>query len=417
MKLKEKEKYVKVKEMKLENFDKTKTYILACSGGPDSMALFHILYVNQFHFSVCFVNYHKRKESDAEEEMVKTYAKNKNIPFYSLSAPRKVNKENFQSWARKVRYEFFLDVYRQIHADGLFIAHQKDDLLETYLFQKKRKGIYHYYGLKEESTYQDMVVYRPLLNYRKEELKQYCIVHQIPFSIDSSNLEDTYDRNKIRHHVIEKMTKEEILSLENEIKEANKENNELFLLSDSFLKDPPYSILKFQNLKDGVKKRCIYELLKSQGILNPRLIFNIMEFLTANKENGEMELMDSYKIIKTYGKFYLVKEENEIYNYKVNPIENLDTKYFYFDLCDNPSLFYIKEDSYPLLITNAYLEKTIKIGKIEKKMNRFFVDEKIPLYLRKIWPMIKDQRGKILFVPRKNILYNKEKSKIIFQMK
>ena len=51
-------------------------------------------------------------------------------------------------------------------------------------------------------------------------------------------------------------------------------------------------------------------------------------------------------------------------------------------------------------------------------MNRFFIDEKIPNSLRKIWPLIKDYKGKILYVPRKEIIYNNDESKaIIFMIK
>ena len=59
--------------------NKNKTYILGCSFGPDSMALFHMLYINHYSFVVAFVNYHKRKEADDEQKQLTEYCEQRNI--------------------------------------------------------------------------------------------------------------------------------------------------------------------------------------------------------------------------------------------------------------------------------------------------------------------------------------------------
>ena len=57
------------------DLDKNKKYILACSYGPDSMALFNLLLKNNYDFVVCFLNYKTRPESDIEEEKITTFCK------------------------------------------------------------------------------------------------------------------------------------------------------------------------------------------------------------------------------------------------------------------------------------------------------------------------------------------------------
>lgn len=404
----------------INDLDREKYYILGCSGGPDSMALFMMLIKEKFSFAIAFVNYHKRKESDEEEKMVKSFSDKYNIPFFALEVNPHDVKGNFQAWARDMRYEFFQKIYKENKADGLLIAHQKDDLLETYLLQKNRGGIYQYYGLKDDTYYLNMHVFRPLLNYRKEELKQYCILNNVPFSIDSSNLQDDYSRNKIRHQIIEKMSLNEIEKLEKEIELANMNNQKLFDEANMFIKqyNGAYPIDVFQKVNNEVQKRIIYSLLKEiDGINNLSKVFNVCQFLS-NSNNKEMNLNEDLIVYKAYGIFSIIKREDCLYCLKVEEPKVIDEKYFYLDLTLNPKKIYIKEFSYPLIISNAYLESKVKIGNMEKKMNRLFVDEKIPNSLRKIWPVIKDCKGKILYVPRKKIIYDDNESKqIVFMIK
>lgn len=59
------------------------------------------------------------------------------------------------------------------------------------------------------TTIKGMTIIRPLLNFEKNELINYCKTNEIPYSIDKTNLENNYSRNKIRHEIIEKMNKKE----------------------------------------------------------------------------------------------------------------------------------------------------------------------------------------------------------------
>ena len=91
-------------------FDKTKTYILACSFGPDSMALFNMLLKQEYKFVVCHVNYNTRKESNYEAKSLHEFCKKHNIEMYLKSVKYSQEDGNFEAWAREVRYSFFKEI-------------------------------------------------------------------------------------------------------------------------------------------------------------------------------------------------------------------------------------------------------------------------------------------------------------------
>ena len=89
------------------NYDKNKVYVIGVSGGPDSMALLHMLIKQKYNLIVCNVNYNTRKESSLEQEMVKKYCLERNIAFEGISVNYSKLEGNFEAWARDIRYQFF----------------------------------------------------------------------------------------------------------------------------------------------------------------------------------------------------------------------------------------------------------------------------------------------------------------------
>ena len=78
------------------NLDKNKKYLLACSYGPDSMALFSMLLKEGYQFEVAHVNYHFRIESDDEEKNLREYCDKNNIKIHVLDNKEKVNYEHYK---------------------------------------------------------------------------------------------------------------------------------------------------------------------------------------------------------------------------------------------------------------------------------------------------------------------------------
>ena len=88
------------------NLEKENKYLLACSFGPDSMALFNMLYEQKYNFIVAHVNYHLRNESDDEERQLKRYCDDKNIQLFIFNNEEKILK-NIEGKCRDIRYSFF----------------------------------------------------------------------------------------------------------------------------------------------------------------------------------------------------------------------------------------------------------------------------------------------------------------------
>ena len=89
------------------NLDKNSKYLLACSFGPDSMALFYMLVTQGYHFDCAIVNYHLREESDSEVKDLEEYAAQHGVKVYVYEYEGKLER-NIESRCREIRYSFFL---------------------------------------------------------------------------------------------------------------------------------------------------------------------------------------------------------------------------------------------------------------------------------------------------------------------
>ena len=140
------------------NYPKDKTYLVAVSGGPDSMALLDMLLKENFNIIIAHVNYKTRDESDAEEAMVKEFAKSHNIKCYVDYFDHNY-KGSFEDAARKFRYNFFAKIYEKENCNGLFVGHHKDDVLETYLLKKQRNVVNESYLINEKTIINIIIMY------------------------------------------------------------------------------------------------------------------------------------------------------------------------------------------------------------------------------------------------------------------
>lgn len=171
-----------------------KTVFLGCSGGLDSMVLLALLQQHQLKIHVLHVNYHKRDQaSDLDMQFVIDYCEQHQIP-YSIKHYRKQEKGNFQANARDFRYTFFEQMAKKKDAI-IALAHHADDQVETFLMHLMRNS-----GLRGLAgiPYQRANIYRPLLNYFKNDLHKYAQANNIVWREDQSNHEKNYLRNNVR---------------------------------------------------------------------------------------------------------------------------------------------------------------------------------------------------------------------------
>jgi len=180
--------------------------LVAVSGGPDSVALGHILWrysreERSRGISVVFSHIHHgiRHESDEEAMMVQTMADELGVPcfIHRFDAKKyaKLSGQSFQAAAREWRYARWQEDKQREGCSLLATGHHLGDQAETILYRLLRgsgtAGLAGIYPFKNG-------IIRPLLGITKEEIVKYCYQQGLPYALDRSNQEPVYVRNRIR---------------------------------------------------------------------------------------------------------------------------------------------------------------------------------------------------------------------------
>ena len=367
--------------------------VVACSGGPDSMALLDQLNKQGRDIVVAHVNYKHRDTADRDENIVKEYCQKYGIPVrvcYPIH-----EKGNFQAWARDVRYAFFEEVADEFDTKLLYVAHQMDDVIETYFFQKKRNMICDYYGLKQESSRHGYKIIRPLLSYTKAELQMYCVENGVSFGIDESNLTNHYTRNVIRHTQIEKMSRKEkeewILKIEEENAVWKKQRNQINL----FLKGWNYDIQLLLNQENA----WLYLDSFLFNTLHHHFSRKYMEELCIQLKSNVLIEIENYLLERHNNKLYFLPKPKDV-NYKLNALKV--GEYEDFTILSQGNRiegFSVEASDFPLIIRRVRANDSIKMRFGNKNVHRFFVDRKISKIQRKYWLVVENKLGHVIFVP------------------
>lgn len=186
--------------------------IVAVSGGPDSVALLHLLFVLSgrwgWTLTVAHVDHRFRGEESAREaEFVKELASRFGLrsDIVQLDVPRHIQEtgKNAQVAARELRYGFLHQAAAESGAGRIALAHHADDQAETMLMRLLRgTGPSGLTGIPIRRMEHNVELVRPLLRIYKSELLEYCHAHDLAYCTDSSNKDTKYTRNEIRLEVL-----------------------------------------------------------------------------------------------------------------------------------------------------------------------------------------------------------------------
>ena len=193
------------------NADTKVGVVVAVSGGADSLALADLLHRSQrrFKLNLCIAHFEhglRSEESLADAEFVKQFAAQRELSCIVESGDVKTfaesQKLSIETAARELRYKFLEEVRQRLNFDIIALAHHADDQAETILMRILRgTGSI---GLSAMQVKSGNLI-RPLLNFRKSELEQYCQNKNITPRIDFTNFEIDATRNKIRLDLIPKL--------------------------------------------------------------------------------------------------------------------------------------------------------------------------------------------------------------------
>ncbi|MCR2823395.1 tRNA lysidine(34) synthetase TilS [Lederbergia panacisoli] len=419
-------------------------YILvAVSGGPDSLALLDFLYHQSARYKIRIAAAHvdhmlRGEESKEDLIFVKKYCEERNIVFRSASINIKekmaAEKTGLQETARKYRYQFFEKVLEELHANKLAVGQHGDDQIETILMRLVRGSTgTARAGIQVKRAFgQDKEMIRPLLGVSKIEIEVYCKTHHLNPRRDASNETKKYTRNRFRIDVLPLIKKENGRIIEHfqrfsdELSEDETYLQEL--AQEAFTKMCQWNgkdelildIPSFSTIALPLQRRVIHLILNylyNQYITDLASIHleALQHLIKGENPSGRLDFPNSLKVIRSYDqcRFTFVEQESSpSYYYEVFADDEIVLPNGKTIQVKMASDFPIQESAdtlilqpediqFPLIIRTRQQGDKIKVKGMNgtKKIKDIFIDMKIPVDERAIWPIVTDRTGILLWIP------------------
>lgn len=174
--------------------------LLAVSGGPDSMAMLTLAHAAfPGGIAVATVDHRLRPQAAAEAALVATHCATLGVPHATLVPEVPIAGASIQAAARHARYRLLAAHAQAIGAEALATAHHVDDQAETFLMRAARgSGIAGLAGVRPRAVIEGAVVVRPVLEWRRAELRAIVRRAEVPFVDDPSNHDPAHDRTRFR---------------------------------------------------------------------------------------------------------------------------------------------------------------------------------------------------------------------------
>ncbi len=241
-------------------FEKNPNVAVAVSGGPDSSAL--IFLINEWINSVkgkvtsLIINHNLRKESSQESKIVSNFLKENKINTKILKVKKnKIFKKSMKE-ARINRYDLLTNYCRDNNILYLFVAHHKDDQIETFVNRKISGSDFNgLQSIKNINLINQICIIRPLLNYSKKQIIKFNINNGVKFIDDPSNKNYDYTRPVIR-----KFLDETSLSIKKKI------NKDFKLIQDN--SDLYNQMISEQLIKNIIEAKKNYIITNMNNLLN-----------------------------------------------------------------------------------------------------------------------------------------------------
>lgn len=190
---------------------KSRRYLLAISGGRDSVALLHALISSGYKkLILCHLNHSLRGRASGQDaafvrRLAKKHSLECEVTRIDVARLSKDNGESIELAARNARHRFFADCSRKHHCKRILVAHHADDQAETILFNLLR-GSAGLKGMRFSSPHTigtcTLEFIRPLLNTSRVEINAYLTSQSINYREDASNAESFATRNRLRNEAI-----------------------------------------------------------------------------------------------------------------------------------------------------------------------------------------------------------------------
>ncbi len=400
--------------------NKGESVLVALSGGSDSIAMLHILFIlsKELGFSLycAHINHNIREEAENDEDFVRSYCKSLGVECFVKSADvlsySKEKSISTELAGRKIRYDFFDEVMKKHSIDKLATAHNRNDSAESIILHLTRGcGLEGMCGIP---VIRDGYIIRPIIDLNKKEIEEYCKNNQLSFVVDKSNFETDYTRNKIRLNIIPMIED----SINPKFVDTVTNNSQIFKEATSFINNYTKKIYDKIAISG---KLYLSELLKEDEIIIKNVILTHFKNYTKTPQNlQQLHINEIVKHIKKeiapksinlpdgitaqieYGTLYFekTKKENVIFEYEISPGIEL-----FIPECEMSVLikeekeiknntkdkiyFYIREGKEFKVRNRRTGDRFFPCGMNgTKKLSDFFTDLKIPVFKRELTPIL-----------------------------
>lgn len=423
-----------INDLKLNEKD---VVIVGVSFGPDSMALLYILSEIRKRVPikiVCsHVNHNVRRASKREKIDLENWCLKNDIVFESMVI-EKYSDDNFHNEARNIRYHFFEELIDKYHANYLMTAHHGDDLIETILMRLVRGSTLRgYSGFSTVVDYSGYKLVRPLIHVTKKEIEDFDKKHKIPYAIDKSNYKEKYTRNRYRKYMLPFLKNEDKNVHEHFLKFSR-----LLVEYDDFITeqvnkvfkkvyyDNTIDINKYFELEELLQTRVIYKILEDVFqddlmLVNDRHVKLVRDLITSKKKNTYIYLPRGKRLVKSYDYVEIVSSIDEVTSYEIELIDyavlpngkHLEVVNECSDNSNNVCRLSSSDVSLPLYVRTRKHGDTMSLMGMNghKKVKDIFIDKKISLSDRELWPVVVDSKGVVVWLPGvKKSKFNRKKS-------
>ena len=370
--------------------------ICAVSGGADSMALFWAMYLLkdklQISLSAAHYNHHLRgEESDRDEAFVTDFCDGYGIPLYKGGSVVETGEKGLEAAAREARYAFLESLPGKIAT-----AHTADDNAETVLMHLIRgTGLR---GLGGISPVNGKII-RPMLTATRQDVLAFLEEYCLQFVEDSSNREDDFLRNRLRHHVMPLLKEENPRLAENLSAMAMelRQDAEALEFTDSL---PTVDVLRQMN--PAQRSRALHRFLKENGLPEAERshIRGVEALIFSEKPSAKIYLPGGIMVCRNYDRLQVLEEKTVPEDVTLKPGDVLDLPQWGMtvsctvaeEIINTKNIFTVHTTG-PLVLRSRKQGDCMRLNAGTCTLKKLFIDRKIPAHQRMTIPVVADEQG------------------------
>ncbi len=371
----------------------------AVSGGADSMALLWSLYLlrEKLGVEICAAHFNhclRGEESNRDEAFVRDFCRQFDIPLEVSTGKIRPGKKGLEAAAREARYAFFRTLHGKVAT-----AHTADDNAETVLLHLVRgTGLK---GLGGITPVQGNVI-RPMLTVTREQVLAFLDEYHIGFVEDSSNQQDLFLRNRLRHHVMPLLRQENPRLAENLSQMAMALRQDASFLDDLAGCDELPLVSQLRDMPQPVRSRVLEQFLKKCGVREPerRHIALAEELVFSQKPSARGEFPNHVILQRSYDRLEKAEQTN-IQRSVVLPREGtVQWPALGLQIVCGPAETIVQSETVltlsgqgPWIVRSRKSGDEIRLAGGKKSLKKLFIDKKIPQAQRHLLPVVADDTG------------------------